>query len=100
MIAGGMDKNLSYAALARALPRACKTVILLPGTATDKLLKHLPKSFQVHTAVSMRNAVDQAFGQARMSDTILLSPGAASFNVFLNEFDRGAQFVQAVRNFR
>lgn len=29
-------------------------------------------------------------------DVVLLSPGAASFGLFLNEFDRGDKFREAV----
>jgi UDP-N-acetylmuramoylalanine--D-glutamate ligase len=46
---------------------------------------------------SMREAVEQAVNGAKPGDTVLLSPGLASFGLFRNEFDRGAQFRQAVR---
>ena len=36
-------------------------------------------------------------GVAKRGDTILLSPGAASFGIFKNEFDRGDQFVKLVK---
>lgn len=34
------------------------------------------------------------------ASVVLLSPGAASFGLFKHEFDRGEQFVEAVRKLR
>jgi UDP-N-acetylmuramoylalanine--D-glutamate ligase len=44
----------------------------------------------------MKLAVNLVRDMAKKGDTVLLSPGAASFGIFENEFDRGAQFVKAV----
>ena len=44
----------------------------------------------------MRGAVHAAYRMAEKGDYIVLSPGAASFGLFLNEFDRGDQFADAV----
>ena len=33
---------------------------------------------------------------AKKGDIVVLSPGATSFNLFKNEFDRGKQFKSAV----
>ena len=50
----------------------------------------------MHYVSSMREAVKIAFGSAKKGDYILLSPGAASFGLFLNEFDRGNQFQEEI----
>jgi UDP-N-acetylmuramoylalanine--D-glutamate ligase len=42
----------------------------------------------------MRQAVRAAFSFAKKGDIILLSPAAASFGMFKNEFDRGRQFIR------
>ena len=51
-------------------------------------------------ADSIRKAVRFAWRMAQKGDTILLSPGAASFNLFKNEFDRGEQFVHEMQKLK
>ena len=48
----------------------------------------------------MQEAVEKAGRIAKRGDVVILSPGATSFNLFKNEFDRGDQFVQAVKSLR
>jgi UDP-N-acetylmuramoylalanine--D-glutamate ligase len=96
-IVGGVDKKLPYGPLAHALKRRAKAIILLPGTASDKLCVLL-KGTKVVPVSSMRDAVLHAASIAHEGDVVLLSPGAASFNLFLHEFDRGDAFVRIVRS--
>jgi UDP-N-acetylmuramoylalanine--D-glutamate ligase len=44
----------------------------------------------------MKQAVNLAKKLAQKGDKILLSPAAASFNMFQNEFDRGKQFKKNI----
>jgi len=37
---------------------------------------------------------------AKNGDMVLLSPGAASFGIFKNEYDRGNQFVKLVKRIK
>ena len=94
-IAGGTDKALPLQPLITALEKV-KYVVLLPGSATQKILKHLTVPHTI--ARTMHEAVRCAWKKSAPGDTILLSPGAASFGLFANEFDRGAQFIAAVHN--
>ena len=48
------------------------------------------------TCGSMREAVSHAARAAKRGEAVLLSPGCASFGLFVNEFDRGDQFRSAV----
>lgn len=105
LIAGGEDKGLNYAGLAKRIAEDVEILILLPGTATNKLKAQISKlnldNFPVvKNTKSMREAVQTAYNFAKKGDWIILSPGAASFNLFLNEFDRGRQFVEEVRKLR
>ena len=96
LIAGGEDKRLSYRSLAKHIGDKIDYLIFLPGSATE-LLKRDLKKFPFYEVKSMKEAVRKASSLASKGDIVLLSPGAASFNLFKNEFDRGDQFKTAVK---
>jgi UDP-N-acetylmuramoylalanine--D-glutamate ligase len=102
LIAGGKDKELDFRAMAAEIKKRVKSLILFDGTASDKLIKELKRAgaeFDLVPIVkNMRTAVKLAAGEAKRNDVVLLSPGAASFGLFQNEFDRGAQFVKCVKS--
>lgn len=106
LIAGGTDKNLEFSDFGRDIAEKTKRVVLLKGNATEKLLVQIKKfadsSFfeQIEIVDSMNEAVALAREYAERGDVILLSPGAASFGLFNNEFDRGDKFKQAVDEIR
>ncbi|HBM45837.1 MAG: UDP-N-acetylmuramoylalanine-D-glutamate ligase [Parcubacteria group bacterium GW2011_GWF2_38_76] len=98
LIGGGADKALEYPEYAKVIKKNIISLFLFKGVASDKIVKELGKTkFPVYFADSMKVAVKSAFTYAEKGDVILLSPGAASFGVFKNEFDRGDQFVNAVK---
>ena len=97
LIAGGQNKKLDYKNLVKEIQKKVNYLILLPGTASKKLKKELPKNVKVIFVGSMETAVNKAGKIAKKGDIVLLSPGAASFNLFKNEFDRGKQFVKFVK---
>lgn len=96
LITGGADKGLRYDDLASALPQLCKSIVWLPGAGTDRFKPLVAAPLPQSQAQSMEEAVRLAFGQAQPGDIVLLSPASASFGLFKNEFDRGAQFDAAV----
>jgi UDP-N-acetylmuramoylalanine--D-glutamate ligase len=100
LIAGGADKKLVYNDWAKAVKKYCKEIILLEGAATKKMIKEMKKSKIKPNMVvdSMPRAVKAASRLAEKGDVVLLSPAAASFGLFRNEFDRGDRFKKAVRN--
>lgn len=97
LIAGGMNKKTPYNALARSIQQKVKKLVLLPGTGSDELVRLLRGWKHITFAVSMHDAVTKAFHQSQRGDTVVLSPAGSSFNLFKHEFDRGDQFVNAVR---
>lgn len=103
LIAGGFDKGLEYTALAKKITEHTKDVVFFKGAASDILMrtirdllleKRVHRSFE--TVKNMEEAVYMASQKAQGGDVVLLSPGAASFGMFENEFDRGEQFRKAV----
>lgn len=96
LIAGGVDKNLNYRTMAQSVRRLAKAVVMLPGTATVKLQRELRGYKPQLLAKSMAEAVRLASRLAPAGGVVLLSPGAASFNMFLHEFHRGQEFKRAV----
>jgi UDP-N-acetylmuramoylalanine--D-glutamate ligase len=84
--------------MSEALIASAKAVILFPGTASDLIREKIAGKVTLHTADSMKEAVQKARSIAKTGDTVILSPGASSFNMFKNEFDRGEQFREEVRN--
>lgn len=109
LIAGGEDKGLDYGELAEVILGEVKSLVLFQGSASDKLMCEIKerrnsRNEQQETMAlikdkvsSMKEAVLLALEASGPGDAILLSPGAASFNLFVNEFDRGNQFNQAVK---
>ena len=101
LIGGGADKNLEYAGYAKVVKKFVKTLALFRGLASNKIISALGKTkFPVKIFDNMKAAMKFAFANAKKGDIVLLSPGAASFGVFKNEFDRGEQFNKAVKKLK
>ena len=116
LITGGTDKKLDFTAIAPELKKA-EALFLLAGTGTDKLIpllqaQHTPYfgPFQdlstlleavhrecEHTPQS-NNTVPQS-SHTTTQEIVVFSPGATSFGMFKNEFDRGLRFKEAVRQY-
>jgi len=98
LVTGGTDKNLDFSSLAKAAAKA-KAVILLAGTGSDKLARLLGEAGISYNGPfdDLEKAVCCARDTAVSGDIIALSPGCASFGMFLNEFDRGRKWKDAVK---
>ncbi len=99
LISGGADKNLDFQEMAKRIKEKCKAVVLLPGTATEKIRKELLSvGFELLIETkTMKEAVKKANKIAKKGDIILLSPGCASFGLFKNAYHRGEEFVNEVK---
>jgi len=99
LIAGGFDRGLSQDVLAARLAKSkVKSLILFPDTG-EKIWKALKAvdsktSIQKHSVQSMEEAVRLAAAHTPRGKICLLSPAAASFNLFRDYKDRGEQFVR------
>jgi len=98
LVTGGTDKNLDFSPLAKAAGKA-KAVILLAGTGSDKLRELLNGAgiSCLGPFDTLDNAVNKALELAAPGDRVCLSPGCASFGMFLNEFDRGRKWKETVK---
>jgi len=94
LIAGGADKKSDFSELNNVIDNRVKNLILLPGEASDKIIVKIP----VVKVETMAEAVHEAIQVASVGDTVILSPGAASFGLFEHEFQRGEEFESYVKH--
>jgi len=93
LIAGGSDKMSDFSAFAQKA-KNLKALILLAGSGTDRLIPILDANKVAYKGpyFSMHEAVQTADKQADPGDIVILSPGCASFGMFMHEFERGDSF--------
>ena len=95
LIAGGKDKGLDYTAFADAIATRARAAILIGETA-DEVERLIGNRVPVERAGSMEEAVRLATARAGAGDIVLLSPAAASFDMFVDYAARGDAFRAAV----
>jgi len=98
LIAGGRSKHLPWAPVLRAGRNKLRLVVLV-GEASDELedaLDTSPERPATHRAQSLSEAVRLADRNASSGDTVLLSPGCTSFDMFQDFEERGQAFISAV----
>lgn len=95
LIAGGRGKGLEYAELAERIAARCRAAVLIGETA-DELERLIAGRAGVRRAASMDEAVRLARAEAEPGGVVLLSPAAASFDMFTDYAARGDAFRDAV----
>lgn len=96
LIAGGRNKGIDLSALADAVDRVRAVVAI--GEAAPEVADAFAGQVPVVTVTtSMADAVAEAAALAQPGDTVLLSPGCASFDWFAGYHQRGQAFQDAVR---
>jgi UDP-N-acetylmuramoylalanine--D-glutamate ligase len=95
LVAGGQGKGLQYADLADAIAARTRAAVLIGETAAE-LEELIAGRVPVRRAASMEEAVLLAAGLARPGDVALLSPAAASFDMYTDYAARGDAFRAAV----
>ena len=103
LILGGSDKGADYTELAQEIARQQMRAVIVNGANASEIIEILHKNkvscqvVQLEMA-TMPTAVEAAANQAQPGDVVILSPAAASFDMFKSYNDRGEQFVAAVDN--
>ena len=98
-IVGGTDKGNDYSILNDLVREKVKAIVCL-GVDNAKIhaaFEDMVGSDNITDALSAEEAVRKGAKFAAPGDVVLLSPCCASFDLFKNYEDRGAQFKEAVR---
>jgi UDP-N-acetylmuramoylalanine--D-glutamate ligase len=100
LIAGGADKDSDFTAWAKAAKQYVSHIIFFDGAGTERMEKALiaqKARTPAFTARNMREAIHAARHVVEKGGIVLLSPACASFGVFKNAVERGAQFDAQVK---
>ena len=108
LIAGGTDKGLSFEPLIHTLTKdknaiPIKSLYLLEGTGTDKLLPALNETNAQYNGTyknlqSLLEDLKIELNKTTSDEIVVFSPGATSFGMFVNEFHRGNSFMNSVKD--
>ncbi len=98
VISGGYNKNIPLEPLAPLFEKKAKAVILMgdTGPLIEKILLKSNYSGTILNAKSMHEAVELSFEIAQAGDKVILSPAAASFDLYPNFVARGNDFKKEV----
>jgi UDP-N-acetylmuramoylalanine--D-glutamate ligase len=96
LIMGGQEKDTNFECLKKTLKTKIKKLIVM-GEAKDKITNAFLDVCDISHAVSMESAVRFAYQNSDRGDTVLLSPGCASFDMYENYSKRGFDFIKQVK---
>ncbi|MES1949446.1 UDP-N-acetylmuramoylalanine/D-glutamate ligase [Salinisphaera sp. S4-8] len=96
LLAGGQAKGADFAELGPLAGDKARVVIVY-GQDRDTIAAAVDAYVPVERVDTLQQAVRAAANQAERGDTVLFSPGCASFDQFDNYMHRGECFVAAVQ---
>ena len=99
LVAGGLPKGDNPKIATSVLSKSVKKVYLI-GACSDQFYECWRKTVECEKCETLRNAVKRAMGEAERGETVLLSPGTASFDQFKSYGERGDVFAAAVKEGR
>jgi len=94
LILGGLDKGMDFSPLKSYSSRIAKAYIL--GECREKLYNTLHDTLNCEQFTEFDECVLTACKEAHKGDTVLLSPGCASWDMFKNYKERGSRFRELV----
>jgi UDP-N-acetylmuramoylalanine--D-glutamate ligase len=96
LILGGQGKGQDFAALRPAVEKACRAVYLIGEDAPSIERALAGADIPVEMCETLERAVDRARASARAGELVLLSPGCASYDQFVDFEHRGERFGELV----
>ncbi|WP_028950549.1 UDP-N-acetylmuramoyl-L-alanine--D-glutamate ligase [Sulfurihydrogenibium subterraneum] len=97
LILGGINKGGDFSALSDKLKQKVKKAIII-GRDKEQIKSMIENYTQVELADSLEDAVIKSYNNAEKGDTVILSPGCASFDMFKSYADRGNQYISIVKS--
>lgn len=98
LIAGGVDKKASYKPLKKIIEEKVKLLLLI-GQAAPIMENELRGSCPIEISQTLEKALLRAKSFAKPGQTVLFSPGCASFDQFKNYEHRGDVFKELINLF-
>jgi len=102
LILGGFDKGADYTTIGTVAEEKNVKEIFVIGSNQDKVAEQIRKKYSGEvTKLSEKNMneiVKKITSTAKPGDNIIMSPAAASFDMFKNYKDRGEKFISAVES--
>ena len=99
LIMGGKDTGLNYNPLSDRIQKKVKNLILV-GEAKEKINRQIGDYSETFVIGTFEEAILIAYQKSRIGDTILLSPGCPSFDIFNSYEERGNTFKELVNQFK
>ena len=98
LLLGGYDKGADFTLLERHLQKNDIRHLIPFGKAAAEITRQLPMYAQDLQAETLESALQQAKIIAKPGDVVILAPGCASFDEFVNYEVRGNRFRELVRD--
>lgn len=95
LLVGGKHKGYPYQIWKQALADRVKKIVAF-GEAQKKIKQDL-HPFEVQLVSSLKDAVSFAYEQASEGDSVVLSPGCASFDMYKDYRHRGREFESIIK---
>lgn len=99
LLFGGRPKQENFSSLGDLLGKDLKGLIVF-GEATEKVKNELPDALSIEYCSNLEEALHAGRRLASEGDSILLSPGCASYDQYQNFEQRGIHFKTLVRNLK
>lgn len=96
LILGGKDKGGEFSSLCSLIKEKVKKTILI-GKAKEKIREQIKEAGETEEVCSLKEVFSIVRRIGEEGDTVLFSPGCASFDMFANFEERGREFKKLVK---